>query len=510
MTANTYKSERFLETGILESGKSRMLEIPNAGKIIQFKLTSKEGSLKKFDDWTRSGVIYRGEDALEYLETVAHQMVGARNFVKQGHCQNIKLGQFLTTYKQLEYQFNWTAKKTRYWLAQWQKQGVISTLAIVCTDKRKIGTLITCNRLLEFRNQLSPQFEIAKENQKKLRQKWGELKADTYQYKNRVGANKEIENKTYKNNIENPTKNSLTFEANQKLWDFNKLILAEKKEQEAELLILRKLQRDEGKEKRDKKTKEKQLKRQARFEAKKKYETGIETKEEIKSDTVKISWDWQDTEEFKNVKARLEKLGFERYAINGLWWRFKGQIPKLLDYIEYVELKIGQGKVNEPKKFLYHALNAKYDIGELVKLRLAAISKEEKMRLEEEQRAEERRLRDLEYQDRLDREERNKAEVAMVRAWVRDNQDSEIFEELLDTMEQTNKFMFTRMTASARRHEFRNVGEFIRSEKISDWDLGLSGVWERVKEIVEGTESVQIERCLEENIYKSELSKCLN
>ena len=143
-------------------------------------------------------------------------------------------------------------------------------------------------------------------------------------------------------------------------------------------------------------------------------------------------------------------------------------------------------------------------------MRLAAISKEEKMRLEEEQRAEERRLRDLEYQDRLDREERNKAEVAMVRAWVRDNQDSEIFEELLDTMEQTNKFMFTRMTASARRHEFRNVGEFIRSEKISDWDLGLSGVWERVKEIVEGTESVQIERCLEENIYKSELSKCLN
>ena len=207
--------------------------------VLEFRLSSKQTVISKFQKLTLDGIEYREDEALEYLEIKSNQQATPIEFIKQGQSVSLQLGQYLTTVDKLTTTFNWTQKKVRYWLAKWQKQGIVSCQVVQNKLGHKIGTLITLHKFQEFRNQLGIQFKNYTENQKKLSQNWGSRFCSNNQEKQVFGANKLIKENTYKNNVENHNPNSLIFEANKKLYEVNRKILEEKRKQEEELLILR-------------------------------------------------------------------------------------------------------------------------------------------------------------------------------------------------------------------------------------------------------------------------------
>ena len=132
---------------------------------------------------------------------------------------------------------------------------------------------------------------------------------------------------------------------------------------------------------------------------------------------------------------------------------------------------------------MYHAIQANYDLGELEKVRLEQQTYEENARIADEKRNLEIQIRELEIQERGERGEENQERLAMVRAWIKSNQESSVFEQVLRQLESENQFMITRLTINARKYGFRTAFEFIRSEKVSEMDLGLSGILSAVMAI---------------------------
>ena len=434
--------------------------------VLEFRLSSKQTVISKFQKLTLDGIEYREDEALEYLEIKSNQQATPIEFIKQGQSVSLQLGQYLTTVDKLTTTFNWTQKKVRYWLAKWQKQGIVSCQVVQNKLGHKIGTLITLHKFQEFRNQLGIQFKNYTENQKKLSQNWGSRFCSNNQEKQVFGANKLIKENTYKNNIENHNPNSLIFEANKKLYQVNSKILEEKRKQGEELLILRNALKKE-------KTRNNQLKSLKRFEV-----SG-----EIKTDKIKYNWDFQDTAEFKEICEKLTSFGFERFAINKLWWNNSTNIQKLLDFIDYTQMKFDQGKVKDKKRFLYHAMQANYDLGELEKVRREAKSKEERDWIEDKKRAEELKSRQIELNQQEQQKAKQQEEFKLVRTWIKNNRQDPLFDQVLGQLEQENQFMITRLSLNARKHGFRTAFEFIRSEKISEMDLGLSGILSAVMAI---------------------------
>ena len=206
---------------------------------IEFRINSKDQIEAKFRNLTISGIPYAGEYALEYLEFKSNQKLTPIEFIKQGQVVPIHTGQFLTTIDTLMGVFNWTEKKVRYWLSKWAKKGILSLKTIKNKLGHKIGTLITSNKLIEFRQNFQNQYQTHTENQKKLSQKWGGRFIQFNQVKLENGADKIIKENTYKNNIGNQLQNSLSFEAQKRVYEMNAELMIEKREQEKELLILR-------------------------------------------------------------------------------------------------------------------------------------------------------------------------------------------------------------------------------------------------------------------------------
>ena len=438
----------------------------NLTPIIQFQMIELGDIKASFDERTLSNQPFTANQAFAYLKYKSNQRKTYQTFTKGGCTVTLQLGQFVTTYKQLEYTFNWGKGKVRYQMSKWIKNGLISKLELRNDHHRSVGLLITCNSLIKFREQVEKQRQETEKNYKKIPQNLNTIKSRFNQQIIDSSTPKSIKGNTYENNKENPIKNSLRFEANKKLYEFNSKILEEKRKQEEELLILRNALKKE-------KTRNNQLKSMKRFEV----------KGQVKSDKVKFDWSFQDTQEFKMICDKLKTFGFEQYTINKIWWKHSGDITRLIDYIDYTQMKYEQGKVADRKKFLYHALQASYDIGELYKLRLEQQTYEEKARIADEKRNLEIKIRELEIQKRGERERENQQQLAMVRAWIKSNQENPVFEQVLGQLEQENQFMITRLSLNARKHGFRNAFEFIRSDKIGEMDLGLSGVLSAVMEI---------------------------
>ena len=433
---------------------------------LEFKLSSRQTIISKFEKLTSHGAVYRNDEAIEYLEIRSNQQITPIEFIKQGQSVSLQLGQYLTTVNKLTLTFNWTQKKVRYWLARWQKQGIVSCQTVKNKFGHTIGTLVTLNKFQEFRNQLEIQFKIYS-NKKKLSQNWGSRFLSNNQEKRENGANKLINKETYKNNKENEQGNSLIFEANKKLFEFNAKILEEKRKQEEELINLRISLKKE-------KTQNKQLKALKKFEV-----TGkIETK------SIQFNWDFQKTVEYKQIAEKLKAFGFEQYAINKLWWKNSQDIQRLIDFIDYTQMKYEQGKVNDPKKFLYHALLASYDLGELERMRCDAKSREEKDRIENDKMMEDIRLRQehekaKELQQRQDFEEFGK-----ITNWIQNNQSHTIYDDIIIKLQAENKFLHDLFCKKARRSSIFGVANYLKSVKSSKMDLCVSGLYTRVKAIM--------------------------
>ena len=144
-------------------------------------------------------------------------------------------------------------------------------------------------------------------------------------------------------------------------------------------------------------------------------------------------------------------------------------------------MKFDQGKVKDIKRFLYHAIQANYDLGELEKARQKAKSQEEKDWIEDKKRAEELKSRQIELNQWEQQKTKQQEEFKSVRTWIKNNPQDPLFEQVLGQLEQENQFMITRLTTKARKQGIWNIADYLRSDLISELDLGMSGLLEGVK-----------------------------
>lgn len=411
-----------------------------------------------------AGKSFTKDLALLYLQTRSNQQKTNITFTKNGCAVSLGLGQFVTTHKQLGEAFNWGIGKVRYNISKWVKSSLISKLELRNKQHRSVGILITCNEFIDQRKRIENQRLETHQNYKKTYKNLNTLKPDFNQLKTNTSTPKSIKENTYKNNIRNKNQNSLIFETNKKLYDFNAKILEEKKQQEQKLFDLEISLKKE-------KTKNNQLKSMKRFEI----------KGEIKTDKIKINWDFQKTEDYKQVAEKLKMLGFEQFAINKFWWKNSTNIQRLIDFIDYTQLKYDQGKVKDKKKFLYHALQANYDLGELEKARWESKSQNEKYRIETERlRAEEDNRVQKELLNTI-KNEQSRKEYCEVTNWIKNNQSHTIFNQFLIELELENKFFFGILCKKARSNEFTRVIDYLKSDKTSKMDLCGSGFYFKIR-----------------------------
>ena len=148
-------------------------------------------------------------------------------------------------------------------------------------------------------------------------------------------------------------------------------------------------------------------------------------------------------------------------------------------------MKFDQGKVKDIKRFLYHAIQANYDLGELEKARQKAKSQEEKDWIEEAARAQELRIREHTNAEREKQELITSKQQTIVRKWISENSDNVIFEEVYDDLKNGQyKFWFDRLILKAREQRLKPI-EVLKSGKLSYGDLISFGVWYKVVEIIE-------------------------
>ena len=434
------------------------LRLTNSQPVIKFVFDSQQDVLDQINNSVKLNQHCTDFEAYTYLKYKVNQTNKTYNFVKLGTQVEIQLGQFLTSSKQLQLAFNWSREKVRYWLSKMVKKGILTIKIISNKFGYKIGTLITCNKFRDFRESINLQYEAKKQLGKNCNHRL----ADTEATKSKFTPNKIINKETKENN-----ENLLIFNTNKKLFDFNAKILEEKRKQEEELINLRISLKKE-------KTQNKQLKALKKFEV-----TGkIETK------SIQFNWDFQKTVEYKQIAEKLKAFGFEQYAINKLWWKSSRDIQRLIDFIDYTQMKYEQGKVNDPKKFLYHALLASYDLGELERMRCDAKSREEKDRIENDKMMEDIRLRQEHERAKELQQQQEFEEFGKITKWIQNNQSHTIYDDIIIKLQAENKFLHDLFCKKARRSSIFGVANYLKSVKSSKMDLCVSGLYTKVKAIM--------------------------
>jgi hypothetical protein len=186
-----------------------------------------------------------------------------------------------------------------------------------------------------------------------------------------------------------------------------------------------------------------------------------------------------DKEQYQKLLNALRPLNLSNYEINGIWIRHNSDLKYILDLIEYTNLKHQAGKVQDVTKFFKAALNGRYDVTELYRIREK--QQEVSLREQEEKIAKERLIMEELEQERVARLARVKED--QVKLWVSNNKSHRIFVQYLDVV-QKQSFFNTFLMQKSREENMQPL-EYL-SNPSSLAFIKMIGLYQDILKLMEG------------------------